>query len=151
MKPTPTTSEPIRLIRAQAEIKDLQSKLDAAQARVTALEDAQAVQAKHRAQAHLDKAINAGQIDRKDTTLQAFWLKSIESDEATAIKALEALPQNPVLAKVVTRSGDPTDTTALEPLKAQEQKIAEIRAAHPNLDFQSIYAKAKADNPNLFR
>ena len=33
----------------------------------------------------------------------------------------------------------------------QEQKLAAVRAAHPSADFQTIYAKAKAEAPELFR
>lgn len=148
--PNTNTSEPLRLIRAQAVIKDLQSKLDAAEKRVASLEEDQAVQAKERAQAHIEKAIQAGRIDKTDTTMQAFWLDAVKRDEPAAIKAMEALPVNPVLAKV-TSGGDPAGHNALDPQKAQEQKLAEIRAAHPNLDFQAVYAKAKSDNPDLFR
>ena len=33
----------------------------------------------------------------------------------------------------------------------QEQKLAAVRATHPAADFQTIYAKAKAESPDLFR
>ena len=30
-------------------------------------------------------------------------------------------------------------------------KLAAVRATHPAADFQTIYAKAKAESPDLFR
>ena len=56
---------------------------------------------------------------------------------------------NPVLARLTTGTDDTTTPASL--ITRQEQKLAAIRATHPSADFQSIYAKAKAESPDLFR
>ncbi len=119
----------------KSEISDLRSSL--------------ATQARQRAEAHLATAIKAGRIPAKDTDSHAFWTDALLRDEAKAIKALEALPENPALARVVPEGTDtPAGSASL--LVRQEQKLAAVRAAHPGADFSTIYAKAKSESPELF-
>jgi hypothetical protein len=86
----------------------------------------------------------------KDTDARAFWIDAILRDESKAVKALDALPINPVLARLIPGSTD-TSASAGSLLTRQEQKLAAVRAAHPTADFATIYAKAKAESPDLFR
>jgi phage I-like protein len=108
-----------------------------------------ATQARHRAEAHVDAAVRAGRLPAKDTDTRGFWVDALLRDETKAVKALESLTINPVLARLTTGTDDTTTPASL--ITRQEQKLAAIRAAHPSADFQSIYAKAKAESPDLFR
>ena len=65
------------------------------------------------------------------------------------MKALDALPINPVLARLTGGTDEAANPASL--LTRQEQKLAAVRAAHPAADFSTIYAKAKAESPDLFR
>lgn len=75
--------------------------------------------------------------------------KAILRDESKAVKALDALPVNPVLTRLISGTEDPANPASL--LARQEQKLAAVRAAHPTADFSTLYAKAKAESPELFR
>jgi hypothetical protein len=108
-----------------------------------------AAQARHRAEAHVDAAVHAGRLPAKDTDTRGFWVDALLRDEAKAVKALESLTINPVLARLTTGQDDTATPASL--ITRQEQKFAAIRAAHPSADFQTIYAKAKAESPDLFR
>jgi phage I-like protein len=108
-----------------------------------------ATQARHRAEAHVDAAVRAGRLPAKDTDTRGFWVDALLRDETKAVKALEFLTINPVLARLTTGTDDTTTPASL--ITRQEQKLAAIRAAHPSADFQTIYAKAKAESPDLFR
>lgn len=119
----------------KSEILDLKSSL--------------AVQARARAESVIDTAVRAGRMAAKDTDARAFWIDALLRDEAKAVKALEALPINPVLARVISGTEDPSQPTSL--LSRQEQKLAAVRATHPTADFSTIYARAKAEAPDLFR
>ncbi len=119
----------------KSEISDLKSSL--------------AAQARQRAESLVDAAVRAGRLAAKDADARGFWVDALIRDEAKAVKALDALAINPVLARLVT---DGESATAPASLYArQEQKLAAVRAAHPCADFQTIYAKAKAESPDLFR
>jgi len=56
---------------------------------------------------------------------------------------------NPILARITSGTEEATNPSGL--LARQEQKLASIRAAHSAADFSTIYAKAKAESPDLFR
>jgi len=56
---------------------------------------------------------------------------------------------NPILARITNGTEEGANPAGL--LVRQEQKLAAIRAAHPSADFSTIYAKAKAESPELFR
>ena len=101
------------------------------------------------AEAALAEAVNAGRIAPGDTSTKAFWLSALLRDRESAVKALEALPVNPVLAKVT--DGDDPKSGLLDKMHLQQKKLAEVQAAHPGADFQTIFAKAQADAPDLFR
>jgi phage I-like protein len=117
---------------------------------VTDLQSTIATQARQRAEAHLATAIKAGRVAAKDADAHAFWTDALLRDEAKAIKALESLPAASVLDRIVPAGTDaPTGPASV--LARQEQKLAAVRAAHPSADFQTIYAKAKAEAPELFR
>ena len=104
---------------------------------------------KARATSHLETAVNAGRIAPKDDDAKAFWQDALIRDEAKAVKALEALPVNPVLAKVT--EGDDPKSGLLDKMQLQQKKLAEVQAANPQADFQTIFAKAQAEAPDLFR
>jgi hypothetical protein len=102
-----------------------------------------------KAEASLAEAVNAGRIAPGDTSTKAFWIGSLLRDHGSAVKALESLPVNPVLAKVT--DGDDPKSGALNKMQLQQQKLSEIRASHPQADFPTIFAKAQSEAPDLFR
>jgi phage I-like protein len=111
----------------------------------TRIEDA----VKARATAHVEAAVNAGRLAPADADAKAFWTEALLRDEAKAVKALEALPINPVLAKVT--EGDDPKNGMLDKMSLQKKKLAEVQAANPQADFQTVFAKAQAEAPDLFR
>jgi phage I-like protein len=117
---------------------------------IAALKTSLETQAHQRADASVEAAIKAGRLPAKDADARAFWVEALLRDEPRAIKALEALPAPAVLGRVLPQAGEHPSGPA-SALSRQEQKIAAIRAAYPSADFATIYAKAKAEDPDLFR
>lgn len=103
---------------------------------------------KARATNHVEAAVKAGRIAPNDHT-KTFWRDSLIRDEAAALKALEALPVNPILAKVT--GGDDPQNGLLDKMQLQQKKLAEVSAANPQADFQTVFAKAQSEAPDLFR
>jgi len=116
--------------------------------RIAELETEQAEAVKARAAAHVEAAVTAGRIAPNADT-KTFWQESLIRDEPAALKALEALPINPVLAKVT--DGDDPKNGLLDKMSLQQKKLAEVQAAHPGADFQTIFAKAQTEAPDIFR
>jgi hypothetical protein len=116
---------------------------------ITDLKSTLATQARQRAESLVDAAVRAGRLPAKDTDARGFWVDALLRDEAKAVKALDALTINPVLARLTPGHEDAANPANL--ITRQEQKLAAVRAAHPSADFQTIYAKAKAEAPDLFR
>jgi phage I-like protein len=149
-----STLRSLSLVEASAtEEADLVSQVSrsvsALKSQVSDLQANLATQARQRAESLVDAAVHAGRLPAKDTDARGFWVDALIRDEAKAVKALDALAVNPVLARL-TPGGDPAaDPSNL--ITRQEQKLAAVRAANPGADFPSIYAKAKAESPELFR
>ena len=149
-----STLRSLSLVEASAtEEADLVSQVSrtvsALKSQVSDLQASLATQARQRAESLVDAAVHAGRLPAKDTDARGFWVDALIRDEAKAVKALDALAVNPVLARL-TPGGDPAaDPSHL--ITRQEQKLAAVRAANPGADFPSIYAKAKAESPELFR
>jgi hypothetical protein len=116
--------------------------------RIQALEAEQTAAVKARAAAHVETAVKAGRIPPADTESKAFWTEALIRDEAKAVKALEALPVNPVLQHV-TSGADPK-AGALDKMAQQQKALATVQAANPGAPFDVIFAKAQAENPGLF-
>jgi len=102
-----------------------------------------------RATSQIEAAVNAGRIAPADTDAKSFWLESLIRDEAKAVKALEALPSHPVLATVT--AGEDAQSGLLDKMTLQTKKLAEVQAANPQADFQTVFAKAQTEAPDLFR
>lgn len=96
----------------------------------------------------VEAAIKAGRIAPKDEQARAFWIDAYQRDPAAAAKAIEAIPVNPVLAKVA--AVDDPAPGILDRMQLQQKKIAEVQAANPGADFQTVFTKAHADDPQLF-
>jgi hypothetical protein len=107
----------------------------------------EAIQA--RATSQIEAAVNAGRIAPADTDAKSFWLESLIRDEAKAVKALEALPSHPVLTTVT--AGEDAQSGLLDKMTLQTKKLAEVHAANPQADFQTVFAKAQTESPDLFR
>ena len=125
----------------EARFIELQSQVDTLEA-----EKIGAVKA--RASAHVEAAVKEGRIAPNDDT-KNFWQDSLIRDETAALKALEALPINPVLAKITDSDGPKSGV--LDKMQLQQKKLAEVRAANPQADFQTVFAKAQTEAPDLFR
>ncbi len=132
-----------------SKLLQLTSDLETANNKVTALESEKTEATQARAKTIVESAVNAGRIAPDDTDSKSFWTESLLRDEENASKAIEALPVNPVLAKVT--SGDDPKSGALNKMSLQQKKLSEIKAAHPQADFQTIFAKAQTEAPDLFR
>ncbi len=149
-----STLRSLSLVEASAtEEADLVSQVSrsvsALKSQVSDLQASLATQARQRAESLVDAAVHAGRLPAKDTDARGFWVDALIRDEAKAVKALDALAVNPVLARLIP-GGDPAaDPSNL--ITRQEQKLAAVRAANPGADFPAIYAKAKAESPDLFR
>jgi phage I-like protein len=127
----------------------IEVKFNELQSRIDTLETEKDEAGKARAASHVEAAVNAGRIAPKDDDAKAFWQDALIRDEAKAVKALESLPANPVLAKVT--DGDDPKSSLLDKMQLQQKKLAEVQAAHPGADFQTIFAKAQTEAPDLFR
>ena len=127
----------------------IEAKFNKLQSRIDTLETEKADAVKARAASHVEAAVNAGRIAPKDDDAKAFWQDALIRDEAKAVKALDALPVNPVLAKVT--DGEDPKSGLLDKMQLQQKKLSEVQAAHPGADFQTIFAKAQAEAPDLFR
>jgi len=130
-------------------VTQVSRSVSALRTQVSDLQTSLATQARQRAESLVDGAVRAGRIPAKDTESRGFWVDALIRDEAKAVKALDALPINPVLARLVPGADTATEPASL--IARQEQKLAAVRAAHPAADFGTIYAKAKAEAPDLFR
>ena len=47
--------------------------------------------------------------------------------------------------------GDDPKSGLLDKMQLQQKKLAEVQAANPQADFQTIFAKSQAEAPDLFR
>ena len=130
-------------------VTQVSRSVSALKSQVSDLQASLTTQARQRAEALVDAAVRAGRLPAKDTDARGFWVDAILRDEAKAVKALDALTINPVLARLTPGHEDAANPANL--ITRQEQKLAAVRAAHPSADFQTIYAKAKAEAPDLFR
>ena len=149
-----STLRSLSLVEASAtEESDLVSQVSrsvsALKSQVSDLQTSFATQARQRAESLVDAAVRAGRLPAKDTDARGFWVDALLRDEAKAVKALDALMVNPVLARLTPGHEDAANPASL--ITRQEQKLAAVRASSPGADFASIYAKAKAEAPELFR
>lgn len=133
----------------EAKFNQLSSENQELSDQIAALESekSHAIQARAKSQVHA--AVQAGRLAPKDEDAQSFWKDALIRDETKAIKALDALPINPVLAKVT--EGDDPKTGLLDKMQLQQSKLNEVRAANPQADFQTVFAKAQTEAPELFR
>lgn len=127
----------------------IEAKFNELQTRIDTLETERAAAIKAHAESLIESAVNAGRIAPKDEDAKAFWQDALIRDEAKAVKALEALPVNPVLAKV-TEDDDPK-SGLLDKMQLQQKKLAEVQAGNPQANFQTIFSKAQSEAPDLFR
>ena len=133
----------------EARFNDLASENQQLKNQLQALETERQSAIKAQAAARIEQAIQAGRLAPADKEAHAFWQESLMRDQARAIKALEALPGNAVLDTVT--AGEQPATGLRDKMGLQSQKLAEIQAAHPQADFQTIFAKAQTEAPDLFR
>jgi phage I-like protein len=127
----------------------VEAKFNQLTTRIADLEAEQTAAVKARATAQVEAAINAGRLAPADADAKAFWTEALLRDETKAVKALDALPVNPVLAKVT--EGDDPKNGLLDKMQLQQKKLAEVHAANPQADFQAVFAKAQTEAPDLFR
>jgi phage I-like protein len=121
-------------------VTQVSRSVSALKSQVSDLQASLATQARQRAESLVDAAVRAGRLPAKDTDARGFWVDALLRDEAKAVKALDALTINPVLARLTPGHEDAASPANL--ITRQEQKLAAVRAAHPSADFQTIYAKA---------
>ena len=100
-----STLRSLSLVEASAtEEADLVSQVSrsvsALKSQVSDLQASIATQARQRAESLVDAAVHAGRLPAKDTDARGFWVDALIRDEAKAVKALDALAVNPVLARI---------------------------------------------------
>lgn len=146
------TEETDIIAQVKAKVSALQSSsadLATAKERLTALETERDNAIRAKAEARVDAAVQAGRVAPKDENAKTFWVDALIRDEGKAVQALEALPVNPAFATVVTARDAGTG-----PVQNQEalqlKKLNDLRAAHPAATFDTIFAKAQAESPELF-
>jgi len=127
----------------------IEAKFNQLTSRIAQLEAEQTAAIQARADSLVNSAVTAGRIAPKDEGTKTFWRDALIRDEAPAVKALEALPINPVLAKVT--DGDDPKNGLLDKMQLQQKKLAEVSAANPQADFQTVFSKAQTEAPDLFR
>jgi len=133
----------------EAKFNQLETENQELKNRVQALDQERQDAIQARVDSLVETAVKAGRIAPKDDDAKGFWQEALIRDEAKAVKALEALPINPVLAKVT--DGDDPKNGLLDKMQLQQKKLAEVRAANPQADFQAVFSKAQTDAPDLFR
>ena len=138
------------LAAAHERVAELERQLAEAQERIAEFERLEREAAERRHNEAIDAAVNDGRLKKEDTASQDFWRNALKSDQDKAVAALAALPKGAVLAKV-TEGTDPHGDNCLDIAARQERAIAEIRDAHPNLDFRAVFAKARDKHPGLFK
>lgn len=142
-------SEDAAAAAIEAKFNELTTTNEQLTARVITLESEQATAIQARATSQVEAAVNAGRIAPADEDAKGFWQEALIRDEAKAVKALDALPINPVLAKVT--EGDDPKNGLLDKMSLQKKKLAEVQAANPQADFQTVFSKAQTESPDLFR
>jgi hypothetical protein len=126
----------------------LRSDLDAANTRVAQLEKERTDAIRAKAQQRVIDAVKAGRIAPTDTESRKFWEAALVENEQAAVHALESIQPHSVLSRIT-----PSDDGQARPrdlMAAQQKKLAEVRAAQPEADFATIFAKAAAESPKLF-
>ena len=88
-----------------------------------------------------------GRIPPKDEKVKAKWVSILENDPS-AIMALEALPVNPALARVVQAKRDEGGSIATSH-EAQVRATKEIQAKN-GMTFEDAWAAARYERPSLF-
>jgi phage I-like protein len=133
---------------ASTVLAKLRSDLDAANTRVAQLEKERTDAIRAKAQQRVIDAVKAGRIAPTDTESRKFWEAALVDNERAAVHALESIQPHSVLSRIT-----PSDDGKARPrdlMAAQQKKLAEVRAAQPEADFATIFAKAAAEAPELF-
>jgi phage I-like protein len=146
------TAEADIIAQVTTKVTALQSDstaLATAKERLTALETERDAALRAKAESQVDAAIQAGRIPPKDENAKSFWIEALTRDEPKALQALATLAPNPALATIVTARD-----TGGGPLQNQEalqlKKLNDLKAANPAATFETIFAKAQAEAPELF-
>jgi len=145
-------SDPAAVSAATLEVKSsvgrLRGKIQELETLNHTLEAKLAETEKSRLSSIVEGAVQAGRIAPADASSKAFWLGALQHDEPSASKALETLTINPVLAKVT--EGQDEKIGALDKMAQQQKKLAEVQAANPTAPFETLFAKAQSESPQLF-
>lgn len=132
-----------------AALQSASAELATAKERLGTLETERDNAIRAKAEARVEAAIQAGRLAPKDENTKGFWIDALTRDEAKAIQALEALPVNPAFATVVT-ARDAGNGPVQNQEALQLKKLNDLRAANPGANFDTIFAKAQAEAPELF-
>lgn len=143
-----TSEEADVVTQVTRSVTSLKSEISNLKSSVAELEKERTDAIRAKAQQRVIDAVKAGRIAPTDTETRKFWETALIENETVAVHALESIQPNSVLSRI-TPSEDgkarPRDLMA-----AQQKKLAEVRAAHPDADFATIFAKAAAEAPELF-
>ena len=134
-------------ISAQEKLAEVKKENETLKAKIKALEEDKKKEQEVAAQSAVDKAMEEGRIPPKDEKVKAKWVSILENDPS-AIMALEALPVNPALARVVQAKRDEGGSIETSH-EAQVRATKEIQAKN-GMTFEDAWAAARYERPSLF-
>jgi phage I-like protein len=129
------------------ELAEVKKENETLKAKIKAMEEDKKKEQEVAAQSAVDKAMEEGRIPPKDEKVKAKWVSILENDPS-AIMALEALPVNPALARVVQAKRDEGGSIETSH-EAQVRATKEIQAKN-GMTFEDAWAAARYERPSLF-
>ena len=134
-------------ISAQEKLAEVKKENETLKAKIKALEDDKKKEQEVAAQSAVDKATEDGRIPPKDEKVKAKWVSILEKDPS-AIMALEALPVNPALLRVVQAKRQ--EDGAIDTNGEAQMRAAKEYQAKNGSSFEQAWEAARYERPQLF-
>ena len=134
-------------VTAQEQLAEVKKENETLKAKIKALEDDKKKEQEVAAQSAVDKATEDGRIPPKDEKVKAKWVSILEKDPS-AIMALEALPVNPALLRVVQAKRQ--EDGAIDTNGEAQMRAAKEYQAKNGSSFEQAWEAARYERPQLF-
>ena len=134
-------------VTAQEQLAEVKKENETLKAKIKALEDDKKKEQEVAAQSAVDKATEDGRIPPKDEKVKAKWVSILEKDPS-AIMALEALPVNPALQRVVQAKRQ--EDGAIDTNGEAQMRAAKEYQAKNGSSFEQAWEAARYERPQLF-
>ena len=134
-------------VTAQEQLAEVKKENETLKAKIKALEDDKKKEQEVAAQSAVDKATEDGRIPPKDEKVKAKWVSILEKDPS-AIMALEALPVNPALQRVVQAKRQ--EDGAIDTNGEAQMRAAKEYQAKNGSSFEQAWDTARYERPQLF-